>query len=479
MAEEKQPLQQKKEEQDNNIFSEVFKIPESSTLNYNEKKDPKKNFFNLLNKKFGFVLTRSDNAYKIFKDRTMFVRKLNSKYSPGKKNNNYVSLTVLDNNDIEFVEEKETKKMKTKKNIIPQIKSNVENGYYKSFEFDFTNLKNPNYEETRKKIIYSLKYGTTENLKTNRNLTVKLINDMDIIPSNFSFDNYGKVGDEVEDDDIENEKPISDAVLEDKKDEEETPIEPIEEKEIDRMDPEEEIEDSPKSPESPKMKGKIPKKIRLTDGYSNSYQNDSVDDVDDSDDDYNDDYNDDYSDFEDSIYSNPSPSFGSSKNEFDDFFDSKGFMKLKGPDIFFYSTSKDGTQLISKFAFDKAKGQPIYSNNNNSQDSLLKLIVKSSQDNNGEVKLEDIGEIQDLNGDITKLYSDMQKLKSEINLSNRKKDFARRDKLIIKYNKKKLKLSDLISKYSKEAYRLSTLNKKKKATLATHKYIMNKLNKLK
>ena len=472
--EPEQPIQQKKEEQDNNIFSEVFKIPESSTLNYNEKKDPKKNFFNLLNKKFGFVLTRSDTAYKIFKDRTMFVRKLNSKYSPGKKNNNYVSLTVLDNDDIEFVEEKEkeekvTKKSKTKKIIIPRIKSNVENGYYKSFEFDFTNLKNPNYEETRKKIIYSLEYGTTENLKTNRNLTVKLINDMDIIPSNFSFDNYGKVGDEIEDDDIENEKPISDAVLEDKKDEEETPIEPKEEGENDRdrMDPEEEIEDSPKSPESPKMKGKIPKKIHLTDGNSSSYQNDSVDDSDD-----------DYSDFEDSIYSSPSPPLGSSKNEFDDFFDSKGFMKLKGPDIFFYSTSKDGTQLISKFAFDKAKGQPIYSNNNNSQDSLLKLIVRASQDNKGEVKLEDIGEIQDLNGDITKLYSDMQKLKSEINLSNRKRDFARRDKLIIKYNKKKLKLSDLISKYSKEAYRLSMLNKKKKATFSNPNYIKNKLNKL-
>ena len=475
-----QPLQQKKEEQDNNIFSEVFKIPESSTLNYNERKDPKKNFFNLLNKKFGFVLTpNSDNAYKLFKGRTMFVRKLNSKYAPGKKNNNYFSLSVIDNDDIEFVEEgeeeekKTTKKGKTKKNIIPQIKSDVKNDYYKSFEFDFTSLKNPNYEETRKKIIYSLEYGTTENLKTNRNLNVKLIKDMKIIPSNFSFDNYGKVGDEIEDDDIENEKPISDAVLEDKKDEEETPIEPKEEGEIDRMDPDEEIEDSPKSPkspESPKMKGKIPKKLRLTDGYS-SYQNDSDDDS------FGDD--DDYSDFEDSIYSNPSPPSGSSKNEFDDFFDSKGFTKLKGPDIFFYSTSKDGTQIISKFAFDKAKGQPIYSNNNNSQDSLLKLIVRASQNNNGEVKLEDIGEIQDLNGDITKLYSDMQKLKSEINLSNRKKDFARRDKLIIKYNKKKLKLSDLISKYSKEAYRLSTLNKKKKATMATHKYIMNKLNKLK
>lgn len=459
-------------EQDNNIFSEVFKIPESSTLNYNEKKDPKKKFFNLLNKKFGFVLTRSDNAYKIFKGRTMFVRKLNSKYSPGKKNNNYVSLSVIDNDDIEFVEEKEkeektTKKGKTKKIVIPQIKSNVENGYYKSFEFDFTNLKNPNYEETRKKIIYSLEYGTTENLKTNRNLTVKLINDMDIIPSSFSFDNYGKVGDEIEDDDIENEKPISDAVLEDK---EETPIEPKEEGEIERMDPEEEIEDSPKSPESPKIKGKIPKILRLTDDY-NSYQNDSDNDSDDNSDD-------DYSDFEDSIYSNPSPTFGSSKNEFDDFFDSKGFMKLKGPDIFFFSTSKDGTQLISKFAFDKAKGQPINSNNNNSQDSLLKLIVRASQDNKGEVDFKEIGEIQDLNGEITKLYSDMQQLKSEINLSNKKRDFARRDKLIIKYNKKKLKLEDLIKKYSKEAYRLSTL-KKKKATMATHKYLMNKLNKLK
>lgn len=468
-----QPLQQKKEEQDNNIFSEVFKIPESSTLNYNEKKDPKKKFFNLLNKKFGFVLTpNSDNAYKIFKERTMFVRKLNSKYSPNKKNNNFFSLTAIDNDDIEFVEEeKTTKKGKTKKIIIPQIKSNVENGYYKSFEFDFTNLKNPNYEETRKKIIYSLEYGTTENLKTNRILTTKLINDMDIIPSNFSFDNYGKIGDELEDDDIENEKPISDAVLEDKKDEEETPIEPKEEREIDRMDPEEEIEDSPESPKSPEIKGKIPKKMRLIDGYS-SYQNDSDNDSDD-------DGDDDYSDFEDSIYSSPSPSSRSSKNEFDDFFDSKGFMKLKGPDIFFYSTSKDGTQLISKFAFDKVKGQPNNSNNNNSQDSLLKLIVRASQDNKGEIKLEDIGEIQDLNGDITKLYSDMQKLKSEINLSNRKRDFARRDKLIIKYNKKRLELSDLISKYSKEAYRLSTLNKKKKATMATHKYLMNKLNKLK
>ena len=50
---------------------------------------------------------------------------------------------------------------------------------------------------------------------------------------------------------------------------------------------------------------------------------------------------------------------------------------------------------------------------------------------------------------------------------------------IIKYNIKRLKLEDLVKKYSKEAYRLSTLNKKKKATFSNPNYIKNKLNKLK
>ena len=154
-------------------------------------------------------------------------------------------------------------------------------------------------------------------------------------------------------------------------------------------------------------------------------------------------------------------------------------MKLKGPDIFFYSTSKDGTQLISKFAFDKAKGQPIDSNNNNSQDSLLKLIVRASQDNKGEVKLEDIGEIQDLDGEITDLYSQLLLIKSDIKEAEKKGDTSKSDKLKVKYNKKREELNKCISRYSKEAYRLSTLNKKKKATIATHKYLMNKLNKLK
>ena len=111
----------------------------------------------------------------------------------------------------------------------------------------------------------------------------------------------------------------------------------------------------------------------------------------------------------------------------------------------------------------------------NSSDSLLKLIVNLSNDNKGEVDFKEIGEIQDLNGDITNLYSDMQDLKTKINSSNNAEE---KERLLIKYNKKRLKLEDLIKKYSKEAYRLSMLNKKHKATYSNPNYIKNKLNKL-
>ena len=137
----------------------------------------------------------------------------------------------------------------------------------------------------------------------------------------------------------------------------------------------------------------------------------------------------------------------------------------------------NGQQLI-KFSKD---GKNVTVNlpnkylSNGYPDSLLKLIVGVSENNKGEVDFKEIGEIQDLNGDITNLYSDMQELKSKINSSNNAEE---KERLLIKYNKKRLKLEDSIKKYSKEAYRLSTL-KKKKATMATHKYLMNKLNKLK
>ena len=112
---------------------------------------------------------------------------------------------------------------------------------------------------------------------------------------------------------------------------------------------------------------------------------------------------------------------------------------------------------------------------NNNSDSLLKLIVSLSNDNKGEVDFKEIGEIQDLNGDITNLYSDMQDLKTKINSSNNAEE---KERLLIKYNIKRLELEDLVKKYSKEAYRLSTLNKKKKATFSNPNYIKNKLNRL-
>ena len=134
---------------------------------------------------------------------------------------------------------------------------------------------------------------------------------------------------------------------------------------------------------------------------------------------------------------------------------------------------EDGQQLI-KFSKDGKSISVNIPNKTNYPDSLLNLIVGVSENNKGEVDFKEIGEIQDLNGDITNLYLDMQDLKSKINSSNNAEE---KEKLLIKYNKKRLKLEDLIKKYSKEAYRLSTL-KKKKATMATHKYLMNKLNKL-
>ena len=140
----------------------------------------------------------------------------------------------------------------------------------------------------------------------------------------------------------------------------------------------------------------------------------------------------------------------------------------------FSNNNNQNNQLIAGHTPNGEELRAFIKYNNNS-DSLLKLIVSLSENNKGEVDFKEIGEIQDLNGDITNLYSDMQDLKSKINSSNNAEE---KERLLIKYNKKRLKLEDLIKKYSKEAYRLSTL-KKKKATMATHKYLMNKLNKLK
>lgn len=139
-----------------------------------------------------------------------------------------------------------------------------------------------------------------------------------------------------------------------------------------------------------------------------------------------------------------------------------------------FSNNNQNNQLIAGHTPEGEELRALIKYNNNS-DSLLKLIVSLSENNKGEVDFKEIGEIQDLNGDITNLYSDMQELKSKINSSDNPEE---KERLLIKYNKKRLKLEDLIKKYSKEAYRLSMLNKKKKATFSNPNYIKNKLNKL-
>ena len=163
------------------------------------------------------------------------------------------------------------------------------------------------------------------------------------------------------------------------------------------------------------------------------------------------------------------------------------------PDIIFHCTSKDGTDIITALndpfknglyyddngrPWNDGKPWDSSSNNSKSPDSLLKMIVKVAKKNNGNIELDDIGEIQDLDGEITDLYSQLLSIKSDIKEAEKKGDTTESDKLKVKYNKKREELNKCISRYSKELYKLSETKKKTKATFATHKYLMNKLNKL-
>ena len=178
------------------------------------------------------------------------------------------------------------------------------------------------------------------------------------------------------------------------------------------------------------------------------------------------------------------------ENEFDGAdVDSKGYIKIRKekPDIVFGTFTKDGTRVITEIMPDllgsylfngNNPNNPNNSNNSKSPESLLKLIVKAEKKSNGKLTLEDIGEIQDLDGEITDLYSQLLSIKSDINEAEKKGDTTESDKLKVKYNKKREELNKCISRYSKELYKLSETKKKTKATFATHKYLMNKLNKL-
>ena len=96
------------------------------------------------------------------------------------------------------------------------------------------------------------------------------------------------------------------------------------------------------------------------------------------------------------------------------------------------------------------------------------MIVKVAKKNNGNIELDDIGEIQDLDGEITDLYSQLLSIKSDIKEAEKKGDTSESDKLKVKYNKKREELNKCISRYSKELYKLSETKKKTKATLVVY-----------
>ena len=118
--------------------------------------------------------------------------------------------------------------------------------------------------------------------------------------------------------------------------------------------------------------------------------------------------------------------------------DSNGFIKILNsengnPDITFSSKSKDGTVLITRIipellskSLSKNEINSNNSNNSKSPDSLLKMIVKAEKNSNGNLTLEDIGEIQDLDGEITDLYSQLLSIKIRYQRSREKRRYFKK-----------------------------------------------------
>ena len=82
-----------------------------------------------------------------------------------------------------------------------------------------------------------------------------------------------------------------------------------------------------------------------------------------------------------------------------------------------------------------------------------------------------------MNGELTKLADKIDECNKEYKEALRRKDHVRanelkkkRDELVKKYHSK-------LNDYAKQLYKES-IKRKTKATIATHKYLMNKLNKL-
>ena len=110
-------------------------------------------------------------------------------------------------------------------------------------------------------------------------------------------------------------------------------------------------------------------------------------------------------------------------------------------------------------------------------DDNLRFIVELQKQSNGRITTERLGEFIDMNGELTKLADEIDECNKEYKEALRRKDHVRanelkkkRDELVKKYHEK-------LNNYAKELYKESQ-KRKTKATIATHKYLMNKLNKL-
>ena len=79
-----------------------------------------------------------------------------------------------------------------------------------------------------------------------------------------------------------------------------------------------------------------------------------------------------------------------------------------------------------------------------------------------------------MNGELTEMADEIgrcnKKIKQARNKAERDKLKKKRDELVKKYHSK-------LNDYAKQLYKES-IKRKTKATIATHKYLMNKLNKL-
>ena len=122
----------------------------------------------------------------------------------------------------------------------------------------------------------------------------------------------------------------------------------------------------------------------------------------------------------------------------------------------------------------KPKKKRKHIRNNGHDFNVLAFSVDLQRQTNGRITKEKLGEFIDMNGELTEMADEIgncnKKIKRARNKAERDKLKKKRDELVKKYHSK-------LNDYAKQLYKES-IKRKTKATIATHKYLMNKLNKL-